>query len=148
MLEFLKDPWPWYVAGPLIGLTVPALLLLGNKSFGISSSLRHICAACLPAKIPFFQYDWKKEIWNLFFVGGVLVGGFLAAQFLADPDPLQVNPALVVELKGYGIDDYSNLLPSDIFSWDSLFSLRGVILLMRQFLAEVSVHPGAGDSTK
>ncbi|WP_343030570.1 hypothetical protein [Phnomibacter ginsenosidimutans] len=66
MFELLSKPWPWYVAGPLIGLTVPTLLLIGNKSFGISSSLRHMCAACLPAKIPFFQYDWKKEVWNLF----------------------------------------------------------------------------------
>ena len=38
MLELILKPWPWYVAGPLIGLIVPALLILGNKSFGISSS--------------------------------------------------------------------------------------------------------------
>ena len=73
MLEYLSHPWPWYVAGVLIGLTVPVLLLLGNKTFGISSSLRHICAACIPTKIPFFQYDWKREMWNLFFVGGVFI---------------------------------------------------------------------------
>ena len=60
MIELLKQPWAWYVAGPLIGLTVPALLIIGNKSFGISSSLRHICASCMPANIPFFKYDWKK----------------------------------------------------------------------------------------
>ena len=76
-LQWLSQPWPWYVAGPMIGLTVPALLLLGNKSFGISSSLRHICAACVPAGIPFFSYNWKKEIWNLLFVLGVGIGGFL-----------------------------------------------------------------------
>ena len=68
MLDILKNPWPWYVAGPLIGLTVPVLLIIGNKAFGISSSLRHICAACIPANIPFFKYEWKKEIWNMFFV--------------------------------------------------------------------------------
>ena len=101
MLEWLKQPWPWYVAGPLIGLTVPALLLLGNKSFGISSSLRHVCAACVPANIPFFKYDWKKEIWNLFFVGGILLGGIIAAQFLANPDPVIVNPKLAEEMATY-----------------------------------------------
>ncbi len=70
MLHWLQQPWPWYVSGPLIGLMVPLLLLLGNKVFGISSSLRHICAACLPAKLPFFNYNWKAEQWNLFFVRG------------------------------------------------------------------------------
>ena len=65
MLDAIKQPWPWYVAGALIGLTVPYLLLVGNKTFGISSSLRHLCAACLPANIAFFKYDWKKEVWNL-----------------------------------------------------------------------------------
>ena len=88
MLEFLKQPWPWYVAGPLIGLTVPALLILGNKSFGISSSLRHICAACLPANIPFFKYDWKKETWNLVFVLGIFSGGIVAATLLPNPHPV------------------------------------------------------------
>jgi hypothetical protein len=65
-MDLVKQPWPWYIAGPLIGLFVPALLLLGNKKFGISSSLRHICAACFPINHSFFKYDWKKESWNLF----------------------------------------------------------------------------------
>ncbi|MEO7983185.1 MAG: YeeE/YedE family protein, partial [Bacteroidota bacterium] len=63
IIGWLRQPWPWYISGPLIGLMVPALLLMGNKAFGISSSLRHLCAACIPTKIPFFQYDWKKELW-------------------------------------------------------------------------------------
>ena len=82
MIEFLKQHWAWYIAGPLIGLMVPALLILGNKTLGISSSLRHICAACIPAKIPFFNYDWKKEVWNLVFVAGIILGAFLVASFL------------------------------------------------------------------
>ncbi len=130
MIEFIKQPWTWYVAGAIIGLIVPALLLLGNKHFGISANLRHICAACFPAKVPFFQYNWKKEAWNLFFVGGILIGGFLAARYLASPDPVQVHPALASELQGYGINDYSQLVPLEIFSWESLLSWRGLILLV------------------
>lgn len=130
MIEFLKQPWPWYIAGAIIGLIVPALLLLGNKHFGISANLRHACAACFPSNIKFFQYDWKKEVWNLFFVGGILVGSIFAAQFLANPEPVQVAPALVAELKDYGINDYSSMVPSEIFSWESLLSLRGLILLV------------------
>jgi hypothetical protein len=130
MLDFLKHPWPWYVAGPLIGLTVPALLILGNKSFGISSSLRHICAACLPANIPFFKYDWKKEIWNLFFVFGILLGGAIAAHFLGNPQPVQVNPKLADELTSYGITNYNNLVPQDIMNWPALLTLKGFLLMV------------------
>ena len=130
MLELIKQPWPWYVAGPLIGLTVPALLILGNKSFGISSSLRHICAACLPANISFFKYDWKKEIWNLVFVFGIFLGGAIAVHFLANRAPLEVNPKLAKELAGYGIHHYDHLVPVELLNWHSLFSLKGFLLMV------------------
>lgn len=130
MLETIREPWPWYVAGPLIGLTVPALLLIGNKSFGISSSLRHICAACLPARIPFFHYDWKKEAWNLFFVAGVFLGGVFSSAALSNPAAVEINPALAAELNGYGINDYSGLVPVQVFSWENLLSLQGFIMMI------------------
>lgn len=130
MLEFLKEPWAWYVAGPLIGLTVPALLILGNKSFGVSSSLRHICASCVPANIPFFKYEWKKEIWNLIFVFGIFLGGAIAVNLLSNPDPIVVNPKLAAELATYGITNYDNLVPADIMNWESLFSLKGFLMMV------------------
>lgn len=130
MIEFLKQPWAWYVAGPLIGLTVPLLLIIGNKSFGISSSLRHICASCMPANIPFFKYDWKKEAWNLFFVFGIFLGGTIAIHLLSNPAPIEVNPKLVQELARYDITNYNNLIPEDIINWQSLFTLKGFILMV------------------
>lgn len=130
MIEFLKQPWPWYVAGPLIGLTVPALLIIGNKSFGISSSLRHICASCVPANLPFFKYDWKKEVWNLFFVFGIFLGGAIAINLLSNPNPVEVNPKLAQELAGYGITNFNNLVPEDIMNWQSLFTLKGFLMMI------------------
>ncbi|HLV46329.1 MAG TPA: YeeE/YedE thiosulfate transporter family protein [Flavobacterium sp.] len=130
MIEFIKQPWPWYIAGPLIGLTVPALLIIGNKSFGISSSLRHICASCMPANIPFFKYDWKKEVWNLFFVFGIFLGGAIAINLLSNPNPIEVNPKLATELAGYGITNFNNLVPEDIINWQSLFTLKGFLLMV------------------
>lgn len=130
MIEFIKQPWPWYVAGPLIGLTVPALLIIGNKSFGISSSLRHICASCMPSNIPFFKYDWKKEVWNLFFVFGIFLGGAIAINLLSNPNPIEVNPKLATELAGYGITNFNNLVPEDIMNWQSLFTLKGFLLMV------------------
>lgn len=130
MLEIIKEPWPWYIAGPLIGLTVPALLIMGNKSFGISSSLRHICAACVPANVNFFKYDWKKEAWNLFFVLGIFFGGMIAAHFLVNPNEITVNQNLKTELAGYGITDYSNLVPLQLMNFESLLTLRGFIMMV------------------
>jgi len=130
MIEFLKHSWPWYVAGPLIGLTVPFLLIIGNKSFGISSSLRHICASCIPGNIPFFKYDWKKEIWNLFFVFGIFLGGAIAINLLSNPNPIEVNPKLASELARYGITNYNNLVPEDIMNWQTLFTLKGFLIMV------------------
>jgi uncharacterized protein len=130
MLELIRQPWPWYTAGILIGLTVPVLLLLGNKHFGVSSSLRHICAACFPANIPFFKYNWRREVWNLFFVAGVLLGGLVATQFLSSPDPIRVAPATVAALESYNIQVDSKLMPSSIFSFENVFSLKGVVFFV------------------
>ncbi len=130
MLDILKNPWPWYVAGPLIGLTVPVLLIIGNKAFGISSSLRHICAACIPANIPFFKYEWKKEIWNLFFVGGILIGGFLSMSLLANPSPVEIHPNLASELSTYGITNFESMVPVDVFNWSTLLTLKGFIIMV------------------
>ena len=126
--KWLSQPWPWYVAGPLIGLIVPALLLMGNKRFGVSSSLRHICAACFPANIPFFKYDWKKEAWNLFFVAGIFVGGFVAVTLFKNPEAIHINPKLVNELAHYGVKDYAGLMPVDLFNWHALLSIKGFLL--------------------
>lgn len=137
ILAVLQQPWPWWVAGPLIGLIVPALLLAGNKSFGISSSLRHICAACYsisgepsPGKPSFFQYDWKKESWNLLFVAGIVIGGWIAVTFLLGGQPVALNPATTDALRREGVQQFSGLLPGDLFSFRSLLTLRGFIFMV------------------
>lgn len=129
-MELLTQPWPWWVAGAIIGLIVPTLLIIGNKHFGLSANLRHACAACFPANIKFFRYEWKKEMWNFFFVGGILLGAFIASTVLANPEPVKVAPELAAELQTYGITDLGGMMPEQLISWDSLFSLRGFIMLV------------------
>jgi hypothetical protein len=129
-IEWLSQPWPWYIAGPLIGLTVPALLIIGNKTFGISSSLRHACAICIPSGIPFFTYNWKKETWNLVFVLGILIGGFVATTFISNTNEIVIAAETQKELAALGITDFSGLLPSDIFSWENLFTGKGLLFLV------------------
>lgn len=129
MIDLLKQPWPWYISGGLIGLIVPGLLLLGNKHFGISANFRHACAACFPGNVKFFNYDWKKEIWNMFFVAGILLGGVLAVLYLDAGHTAPISPKLVNELDTYGIQS-KGLYPLEIFNWNSMTSLRGAIIVI------------------
>lgn len=129
-MNFLTQPWPWYVSGPLIGLMVPTLLILGNKSFGISSALRHICAACIPTNASFFKYDWKAESWNLIFACGIVLGGLVAGYFLANPDPIKISENTIADLNAMGVKEYAGFVPNDIFNFHSLLTLRGFILMV------------------
>src|SRR3989442_9684551 len=88
MSHLFTHPLPWYVAGPLIGLVVPSLLLLGNKPFGVSSNFRHLCAALAPCGIEFFAHDWKR------LGGGKLP--FLAGVFPRAVTASPVAPPLLV----------------------------------------------------
>src|SRR5699024_10760204 len=131
MIEFLQQPWPWYVAGPLIGLIVPILLLLGGKQFGISSNLRHTCAACMPGEIEFFQYDWKKiGGWNLIFVAGTVLGGFIGGGLLQNPEAINISQQTITDLKIQGISDFSGMMPKELFNWTNLGSLQGIVIMV------------------
>lgn len=126
IFELIRQPWPWWVSGPLIGLMVPVLLILGNKPFGVSSSMKHICAACLPANISLFKYNWKKESWNLFFVAGIAIGAAIAWTYLSTRQ-ISIDPELMSELSKYGIRDGNNLVPLEAVNWQSLATLRGIL---------------------
>jgi uncharacterized membrane protein YedE/YeeE len=130
MLELLKEPWPWYVSGPIIGLTVPILLLVGNKMLGISSSLRHACAAVAPFNIQFLKYNWKSEMWNIFFVIGIFLGGFIGGVLLNNGEPVAISPETVEDIKALGINSFDGLVPADLFNWNSLTSIGGFLIIV------------------
>jgi hypothetical protein len=92
--------------------------------------LRHVCAACFPSNIAFFKYNWKKESWNLLFVLGALIGGFIASNFLSNQNAITIHPELKNELATYGITNFDSLIPIELFSWENLFSVKGFILMV------------------
>lgn len=130
IINFLRRPWPWYIAGPIIGLTVPLLLLTGNRILGISSSLRHLCAMCFPANIPFLKYNWKDHLWNIFFAIGLLLGGFIGGILLHPVTAMPLSPATIHSLQGMGISRQPGILPVEIFSWANLLTWQHLLIVV------------------
>lgn len=125
MSQLFTHPLPWYVAGPLIGLVVPALLLIGNKPFGISSNFRHLCAALAPGQIAFFRHDWKRlGGWNLAFLSGIFAGA-AAASRLAPAPVVTMSSHTAAALHQLGLHDLTGLAPREVFAWASLLTLKG-----------------------
>ena len=92
MLEFLMEPWPWWFSGTLLGLTVPLLLVLTGKAFGISTSFQEIGAICLPANLEYLRtHRWRSGIWTVVFAAGIGGGSFIAATLLSSA-PVEFLP--------------------------------------------------------
>ncbi|MFM2392104.1 MAG: hypothetical protein RLZZ546_81 [Bacteroidota bacterium] len=132
--DLITKPWPWYIAGPLIGLTVPLLLLIGNKPFGLSSSLAHICNAALRPRFKLFQYNWKEEAWSLLFVLGIIIGSYLAAKYFIVTEDILISNETIEDLRKLGISDFSGYLPYQIFGNLSLSVITIIFCIFGGFL--------------
>lgn len=129
MLEFITQPWSWWFSGLVISSIMFTLLYFG-KSFGFSSNLRTICTIAGAGKsVKFFNFNWKTQIWNLLFLTGAIVGGFIAKQFLSNGDAVQISSSTIESLSQYGFQAPSSFQPSEIFSWEAVFSIKGFLIL-------------------
>ena len=130
-MNFILAPWPWYIAGPIIGVIMLLLYYFG-RSFGISDNLRTICTIAGAGKFAdFFKFDWKEKRWNLVFTLGAILGGFIATKFLSTSEEVILNSKTVEKLQSLGIQDAgSTYLPPEIFSFDTLTSPVGIIILL------------------
>lgn len=132
MLELLTRPWPWWVAGPLIGLVVPFVYWYGGKKWGVSSSLQHLCAAFVPSGLEYFRYDWKRRgAWHLAMAGGMLLGGFLGWRVLSRPGHVvDIAESTRADLASLGVRDFSGMVPADFFSFDALGTIPGFLMVV------------------
>lgn len=145
-MNWIYDPWPWYVAGPLIALTMFLLLWLG-KQFGMSSNLRVACSAVGANKAAdFFKFDWKAERWNLTIVLGAIIGGFIASNFMSN-NTVEINPEITQKLSDeYNINSAGEAyLPTEIFSTENLTDpLNLAILIIGGFLVGFGARYAGG----
>jgi uncharacterized membrane protein YedE/YeeE len=107
------------------------LLLYFGKSFGVSSNLRTICTIAGAGKrVKFFDFDWKTQRWNLLFIFGAVLGGVISSTILRSDQPLQLSDATIADLKTLGVAFEGNMNPSQLFSLDAIFSLKGILILL------------------
>ncbi len=131
MIELLSQPWPWYIGGPMIALTVVLLLFFGNKPFGISSTLRTFCSASGAGNhCGFFEFDWKKDTWNIVFVIGILTGGIIAGSFLEGGGKVGISQETITSLKAIGVSHFDRFIPTDVFSFQNLLSVEGIFVMV------------------
>lgn len=130
-MQYILNPWPWYVSGPLIAF-IMALLLYFGKTFGMSSNLRTICTIAGAGKFAdFFKFKWKDQLWNLTVVLGAIIGGFIAVQFLSNDSGTNLNPTTVTELQNMGFKNPgATLVPNEMYSLDVLANPKALLLLV------------------
>ncbi len=131
MINFLLEPWPWYVAGPIISIVMFLLIYFGG-SFGMSSNLRTMCSIGGAGKfVDFFKIDWKSQLWNLAFVLGSIIGGFIAYKFMTPDVSIQLSEATISKLSELGFTNPgSQYLPEEIFGMEQITSISGLAILL------------------
>lgn len=130
-MNLIYEPWPWYVAGPLIALVMFVLLFLG-KQFGMSSNLRTACTIMGADKAAdFFKFDWKAQRWNLMVVVGAIIGGFIASNYMSD-NTVKINPEVAQQLADdYNINSANEAyMPTEIFAFENFMEPRNILILL------------------
>ncbi len=127
----MYDPWPWYVSGPLMTLVMVTLLLIG-KRFGMSSNLRTMCTICGAGKVSdFFRFDWKAQRWNLIVITGIIIGGFIASNFLSSDTSVDLNPEVISDLQSKGfVSAGESYMPEQLFSNDAFTNPKSLLMLI------------------
>ncbi len=129
-MNWIYNPWPWYISGPMIALILFALLMVG-KRFGMSSNLKTLCTICGAGKnTSFFKFDWKSQKWNLIVVVGAIIGGCIAHFFLSTTAIVNLNPNTIINLKALGFESAGKAyLPEKLFSINALTDIKSILVL-------------------
>lgn len=130
-MSLLSQTWHWSISGFIIGLIMLSLIYFG-KVFGMSSNLRSLCSMTgVGKKIPFFDWDWKSQLWNLAVVFGAMIGGYVAVHYLSDPTNVALSDGTLSQLSAFHIDlPNGKLLPETLFGNQVFHSFKGIFILV------------------
>ncbi|MEZ4910266.1 MAG: YeeE/YedE thiosulfate transporter family protein [Saprospiraceae bacterium] len=124
MSTILAQSWSWWFSGFVIG-SIMLLIIFFGQSFGFSSNLRTICSiAGAGNHANFFKFNWKTQIWNLMFLLGAIIGGWIAGEFMSDGKQLELSQATISDLNSLGFQAPSDLQPKELFSLEAILSLK------------------------
>jgi hypothetical protein len=71
-MDFILEPWPWYVGGPLIAISLLLYFYFGNN-FGASTNFETLCTMAGAGRVSdYFKNDLKERDFALLFVIGLL----------------------------------------------------------------------------
>lgn len=130
-MDWIFEPWPWYISGPLIAL-IMFLLLMVDKNFGMSDNLRTLCTLCGAGKTSdFFKFDWKAQRWNLIVVLGAIIGGFIGSYYLSNETAVAINPEVIENLQSLGFNSAGKTyLPTELYDMSALTHIKSVSILI------------------
>jgi uncharacterized membrane protein YedE/YeeE len=130
-MDFILQPWAWYVGGPLIAISLLLYFYFG-KNFGVSTNFETLCSMAGAGKFSdYFKKDWKERDFALLFVVGLIIGGFISAIYLIPNQAIDLNSKTVKELAGLGFSNVGNqYFPDEIFSNEVVFSVKGFLILL------------------
>jgi len=130
-MDFILQPWPWFIGGPLIALSLLLYFYFG-KNFGASTNFETLCTIAGAGKISdYFKKDWKDRDFALMFVMGLIIGGFISSKYLIPEQTIDLNPVTVKELSELGFSNVGNqYFPDEIFSNKVALSLKGFLILL------------------
>lgn len=130
-MDIIFQPWLWYIGGPLIAVSLVLYFYFG-QNFGASTNFETLCTMAGAGKISdYFKKDWKDRDFALLFVVGLIIGGFIASNFLIPDQTIDLNPKTVQELTQIGFTNVGNqYFPDEIFSNEAVFSLKGFLILV------------------
>jgi uncharacterized membrane protein YedE/YeeE len=134
IIEFISQPWHWAVSGVVIAFVMFLMLWLGGE-FGVSSNLRTLCSIGGAGKhSDFFKIDWKKQSWNLVFIGGAVIGGFIASHYLSSGASVQISDDTLLYLQEMGINlgpeeqGWEGFVPAELFGNFSVFNIIFLVI--------------------
>ena len=130
-MDFILQPWPWFIGGPLIAISLLLYFYFG-QNFGASTNFETLCTMAGAGKFSdYFKKDWKQRDFALLFVIGLIIGGFISSTYLIPDQTIDLNLTTAKELTELGFTNVGNqYFPSEIFSDEVVFSLKGFLILL------------------